>query len=97
MTAPARSITVDLRGNLGSFKLDAAFEVPMAGITALFGPSGCGKTTILRCIAGLQQLPGRLCIGADVWQDSMSATCSRRRASFRTSPHAKICFMARTA
>ena len=70
MTAPARSITVDLRGNLGSFKLDAAFEVPMAGITALFGPSGCGKTTILRCIAGLQQLPGRLCIGADVWQDS---------------------------
>jgi molybdate transport system ATP-binding protein len=42
----------------------------MRGITALFGPSGCGKTTILRCMAGLQQLPGRFIIGDEVWQDS---------------------------
>jgi molybdate transport system ATP-binding protein len=54
---------------LGRFKLDVAFEVPMRGITALFGPSGCGKTTILRCVAGLNRVPGRLVIGGEVWQD----------------------------
>ena len=42
----------------------------MRGVTALFGPSGCGKTTILRCLAGLEHLPGRLIIGDEVWQDS---------------------------
>jgi molybdate transport system ATP-binding protein len=56
-------------GVLGSFALDVAFEAPMRGITALFGPSGCGKTTILRCVAGLGRLPGRLVVGAEVWQD----------------------------
>ena len=38
-------------------------------MTALFGPSGSGKTTILRCIAGLQRLPGRFLIGDETWQD----------------------------
>jgi molybdate transport system ATP-binding protein len=56
-------------GALGAFKLDVAFEAPMQGITALFGPSGCGKTTILRCVAGLTRLGGRLAVGSDVWQD----------------------------
>ena len=41
----------------------------MRGITALFGPSGCGKTTVLRCIAGLQRVPGQLSVGGEVWQD----------------------------
>ena len=42
----------------------------MRGVTALFGPSGCGKTTLLRCVAGLQQLTdGYLSIGGEVWQD----------------------------
>ena len=56
-------------GTLGSFHLDASFQVPGAGVTALFGPSGSGKTTILRCIAGLQRLPGRFLIGGETWQD----------------------------
>ncbi len=58
-----------LAGTLGSFRLQASFRVPMHGVTALFGPSGCGKTTILRCIAGLQHLPGRLQVGGALWQD----------------------------
>ncbi len=62
-------IDVRLAGRLGTFDLDVAFAAPMHGITALFGPSGCGKTTILRCIAGLQRLPGRLAVGGEVWQD----------------------------
>jgi molybdate transport system ATP-binding protein len=56
-------------GVLGGFKLDVAFETPMRGITALFGPSGCGKTTILRCVAGLNRMAGRLAVGGEVWQD----------------------------
>jgi molybdate transport system ATP-binding protein len=65
--------TIDVRysGVVGNFKLDVAFQTPMRGITALFGPSGCGKTTILRCVAGLNHLPGRLVVGGEVWQDDM--------------------------
>jgi molybdate transport system ATP-binding protein len=61
---------VAFRGIVGTFPLDVAFTFPMRGVTALFGPSGCGKTTILRCMAGLQHLPGRLEIARDIWQDS---------------------------
>jgi molybdate transport system ATP-binding protein len=64
------SIVARFRGTLGGFVLDAVFEAPMRGVTALFGPSGCGKTTVLRCLAGLQMLrDGYLSIGGEVWQD----------------------------
>ena len=64
------TIRAKFRGTLGRFTLDAAFEVPATGVTALFGPSGCGKSTILRCLAGLQHLPGSFCaIDGDIWQD----------------------------
>jgi molybdate transport system ATP-binding protein len=63
-------IVARFRGTLGAFVLDAAFEAPMRGVTAVFGPSGCGKTTVLRCVAGLQMLrDGYLSIGGEVWQD----------------------------
>jgi molybdate transport system ATP-binding protein len=61
-------------GMLGAFRLDVAFEAPMKGITALFGPSGCGKTATLRCVAGLNRLPGRLEVGGEVWQDPATGT-----------------------
>ena len=69
MSAAAASIQATFAGTLGRFSLDVAFEIPMHGITALFGASGCGKSTTLRCIAGLQRLPGRLVVDGDVWQD----------------------------
>jgi molybdate transport system ATP-binding protein len=63
-------IVARFRGRLGAFTLDASFEAPMQGVTALFGPSGCGKTTVLRCVAGLQMLPdGHLSVGGEIWQD----------------------------
>jgi molybdate transport system ATP-binding protein len=66
----SRTIQANFRGTLGRFTLDASFEVPAKGITALFGPSGCGKSTVLRCFAGLQHLPGSYCaIDGDIWQD----------------------------
>ncbi|MFV0298655.1 MAG: molybdenum ABC transporter ATP-binding protein [Hyphomicrobiaceae bacterium] len=69
MSDPA-SINVALDGQLGSFRIDLEMEVPARGITTLFGPSGCGKTTVLRSIAGLQHIPGRISVGEDVWQDT---------------------------
>jgi molybdate transport system ATP-binding protein len=69
MTAP-HTIRAEFRSVLGNFTLDAAFEAPAAGVTALFGPSGCGKTTVLRCIAGLVRIQDGFCdIDGDIWQD----------------------------
>lgn len=67
--AHSRTIDVRLDGHFGSFHLDVDFSVPMQGITALFGPSGCGKTSILRSVAGLQHVRGKVAVGDDVWQD----------------------------
>ncbi|WP_428241404.1 molybdenum ABC transporter ATP-binding protein [Gynuella sp.] len=64
------TIQASFSGTQGHFILDAAFEFPGRGVTALFGPSGCGKTTLLRCMAGLNHLPqGRFTIAGEVWQD----------------------------
>ncbi len=51
------------------FSLGIEFSMPLKGITALFGASGSGKTSILRAIAGLDHLSGRLTIQDKVWQD----------------------------
>lgn len=67
-------IRVSLDGKLGTFALEAAFEIPTRGIVGLFGPSGCGKTSVLRSIAGLQRLSGRITAGGQVWQDSDTGT-----------------------
>jgi molybdate transport system ATP-binding protein len=53
------------------FSLDAAFEAPARGVTALFGPSGCGKSTILSAVAGLlQPRDGRIAVGEEVLLDT---------------------------
>ena len=66
-------LRVQFKGRLGRFELDVKFHAPMHGITALLGPSGCGKTTVLRCVAGLNRIPGVLSIGDEVWQDLSGA------------------------
>ena len=48
-------LRVNLSKQRGAFRLAAAFEMPRAGVLALFGPSGCGKSTLIQCIAGLEQ------------------------------------------
>jgi molybdate transport system ATP-binding protein len=70
-------IDLAFAGRLGGFSLDVAFAVPMRGIAALFGPSGSGKTTILRCVAGLQRLAGRLQVGEEIWQDDAAGIFRR--------------------
>ncbi|MGE0751221.1 MAG: molybdenum ABC transporter ATP-binding protein [Variibacter sp.] len=65
------AIEAAFRGALGTFTLDAAFNIPARGVTGLFGPSGCGKTTVLRCIAGLQRMAQGVCrVDGEVWQDA---------------------------
>jgi len=51
------SLIVDIRKDLGKFKLQAAFEAG-DGITSLLGPSGCGKSLTLKCIAGIEKPDG---------------------------------------
>ena len=63
------NIQAQFRMQLDSFVLDAAFEAPAVGVTALFGPSGSGKTTLLRCIAGLERTEGTLRVNGETWQN----------------------------
>jgi molybdate transport system ATP-binding protein len=72
-------IRASFQGRLGAFALDATFSVPDQGVTVLFGPSGSGKTTILRCLAGLARLGGRLEVSGEVWQDAGHFTPVHRR------------------
>lgn len=62
-------LDIALNGSVGDFVLDAGFNVPATGITAVWGPSGSGKTTLLRAIAGLTRFDGHVRIGDSVWQD----------------------------
>ncbi|HVX74723.1 MAG TPA: molybdenum ABC transporter ATP-binding protein [Bradyrhizobium sp.] len=74
-------INAAFRGKLGGFRLDACFNVPAKGVTAIFGPSGCGKTTVARCIAGLQHLPDGFCaVDGEIWQDRRIFLRPNRRA-----------------
>lgn len=65
-------MTIEARFHIrhGDFSLDAQFDLPGRGVTALFGPSGSGKTSLLRAIAGLDRIrDGVLRVGDAVWQD----------------------------
>lgn len=76
----AKNISASFCGSIDDFNLDIEFTMPLVGITALFGPSGCGKTTILRCLAGLHQLPGHVSIGDEIWQDENKFTKPHERS-----------------
>jgi len=62
------------------FTLDAAFEVPAHGVTALLGPSGSGKTTVLRALAGLDRHAGCIRFDREIWQDGSHFVPPHRRA-----------------
>jgi molybdate transport system ATP-binding protein len=72
-------IEAAFKGRLGDFALDVDFSIPAKGVTVLFGPSGCGKTTVLRCIAGLEHLSGKLAVAGDTWQDASRFLPPHRR------------------
>lgn len=73
-------IAARFRLRLGDFTLNAEFDAPAQGVTALFGPSGCGKTTLLRCVAGLQKPDhGFFSLNGAVWQDDRGFLPPHRR------------------
>jgi molybdate transport system ATP-binding protein len=66
------TLAVDVRSQVGTFHLDARFEVD-AGLTVVFGPSGAGKTRLLRLLAGLDRpTEGRISLGSTVFDDATS-------------------------
>ena len=67
---PSETLGLDVKTRLGAFDLEAAVELPLGGITAVFGPSGGGKTTLLRTIAGFEGARGRIELGGERWLDS---------------------------
>lgn len=68
MSGATGRIAARFSGRLGEFSLDVSLDLPARGVSVFFGPSGCGKTTLLRCIAGLERLDGRLEVAGAVWQ-----------------------------
>src|SRR5690606_9103322 len=76
----AEAIDISLDGALGNFRLEVDISLPMHGISVLFGPSGCGKTSVLRSVAGLNRIPGRIAVGGQVWQDASRFVPIHKRA-----------------
>jgi molybdate transport system ATP-binding protein len=67
-----------------NFDLDLVCRRPEFTLTAtvradarrigLFGPSGAGKTTLVRALAGLEQVFGRIAVDGDTWNDASGST-----------------------
>jgi molybdate transport system ATP-binding protein len=75
-------LNVDVQLRRGEFALDAKFDAPTPGVTALFGRSGCGKTSLINVIAGLTaDGTGKVCLDNECWLDS--AANIHRRAEQR--------------
>ena len=63
------TLSVDIRHQLGAFRLSAKFDAP-PGVTVLFGRSGSGKTSIVKSVAGLVTPDaGRIQVGERVLFD----------------------------
>lgn len=63
-------LSVSLRQDFETFKLDVCFEAPQ-GITVLFGGSGSGKTTVVNAVAGLMRpQSGRVALNDQVLFDT---------------------------
>lgn len=74
-------ISALFKGLIETFPLDVKFNVPARGVTALFGPSGCGKSSVLRCIAGLEQVKkGHLRMNEEIWQDENTFVPAHKRS-----------------
>ena len=64
------SLSVDIRKDLGGFRLDVAFETD-GDVLGLLGASGCGKSLTLKCIAGIERPDaGRIVLNGRVLFDA---------------------------
>ena len=83
----------------GDFLVDAAFEGPESGVTALYGPSGAGKTSVIHMVAGLTRPDtGRISVNGSLLFDSarrIDLPPERRRIGYvfqdgRLFPHLSV-------
>lgn len=73
-------LVANVRARFEDFALDAALDLPLDGVVALFGPSGSGKTTLLRAIAGLDRHPdSHVALDGEVWQNGTAFVPAHRR------------------
>ena len=64
-------LEVAAKKRLGDFQLTAEFQLPAAGVLALFGRSGAGKTTLVNMLAGLVRPDsGRISLAGHLLFDS---------------------------
>jgi molybdenum ABC transporter ATP-binding protein len=64
------TLALDIFHRLRAFDLALTLAVDDGETLALVGPSGAGKTTVLRAIAGLSRVDGRIALGERFWLDS---------------------------
>lgn len=74
-------IELRFKKNWTTFSIDVDLRLPGRGITALFGASGSGKTTVLRYMAGLDNIPGGFMnFKGNVWHDQSTWLPPHKRA-----------------
>ena len=64
------TLSLDITHRLRSFDLALALDVSGGETVALVGPSGAGKSTVLRAIAGLMPVAGRISLGDERWLET---------------------------
>ena len=79
-----------LQGRRGAFSLDVEFTAAAGEVTALTGPSGAGKSMLLRALAGLERLDGRVEVAGRPWQEESSFLQPHRRAVGMVFQHAAL-------
>lgn len=63
-------LNLDLQAKRGSFELRVQAELRASGATAIVGRNGSGKTSLLRAIAGLDEVTGAIEVNDVTWLDS---------------------------
>lgn len=59
-----------LNGANGEFVLEVRENITLGSRVAFFGKSGVGKSTILKVLAGLEEIEsGKIIVGGEVWND----------------------------
>ena len=65
------ALEVNIKKQLGKFRLETEFSAPAGEVMGLLGASGCGKSMTLKCIAGIERPDtGRIVLDDQVLFDS---------------------------
>ncbi len=72
-------IAKKLHGSNGEMNLKIDLQIKENDFIALVGQSGSGKTTLLRILAGLENAPGKIKIGDEIWLDNKKNLAPQKR------------------